>query len=75
VAVATPKHPFFGKQVKEVAITADFVPLYIEIDRQTIHGWDLLETRLSMGSVLYLTMPATALEQLWRVIPTQPVAY
>jgi Trk K+ transport system NAD-binding subunit len=67
----TAAHPFCGRQVKEAAMTADFVPLYLETDRQTIHGWDLLEVHLSAGDVLYLTMPATHLEQLWR---TQPIA-
>lgn len=67
----TPKHPFCGRRVKEIAIDADFVPLYIETNCQTIHGWDLLETCLSAGDVLYLTMPASGLDQLWRVAATQ----
>lgn len=50
---------------------ADFVPLYLETNCQTIHGWDLLNTCLSAGDVLYLTMPATGLEQLWRTAPPQ----
>src|ERR687886_1520935 len=62
----TPEHPFCGRRVREVAIDADFVPLYIETNRRTIHGWDLLETYLSAGEVLYLTMPACGLDQLWR---------
>jgi voltage-gated potassium channel Kch len=70
----TPEHPFCGRRVKEVAIDADFVPLYIETNCQTIHGWDLLETCLSAGDVLYLTMPASGLEQLWRVAPSQLIA-
>ena len=65
--LVTPKHPFCGRRVKEIAIDADFVPLYIETNCQTIHGWDLLETCLSAGDVLYLTMPASGLDQLWRV--------
>jgi Trk K+ transport system NAD-binding subunit len=64
--VITPNHPFCGKAVKEAAMTADFVPLYIETKYQTIHGWALLDTTLSIGDILYLTMPATHLEQLWR---------
>jgi hypothetical protein len=52
-------------------MTADFVPLYIETSCQTIHGWNLLEASLSAGDILYLTMPAAKLEQLWRVAPFQ----
>lgn len=62
----TPNHPFCGKAVKESAVKANFVPLYIERKNYTIHSWELLETRLAPEDVLYLTMPATALEQLWR---------
>lgn len=74
VAIATmitPNHPFCGKPVCEASMTADFVPLYIETACQTIHGWNLLEASLSAGDILYLTMPATKLEQLWRVAPFQ----
>jgi len=67
----TPNHPFCGKPVCEASMTADFVPLYIETACQTIHGWNLLEASLSAGDILYLTMPATKLEQLWRVAPFQ----
>jgi voltage-gated potassium channel Kch len=67
----TPEHPFCGRRVKEVAMTADFVPLYIETNCQTLHGWDVLETSLSAGDVLYLTIPASGLEQLWRASPSQ----
>ncbi|MBD2013456.1 NAD-binding protein [Microcoleus sp. FACHB-53] len=70
----TPKHPFCGRRVKEIAIDADFVPLYIETNCQTIHAWDLLETCLSAGDVLYLTMPASGLDQLWRVAASQLIA-
>ena len=70
----TPEHPFCGRRIQEVAIDADFVPLYIETNCQTIHGWDLLETCLSASDVLYLTMPASRLEQLWRVTPSQLIA-
>ena len=62
----TPGHPFCGQKVKAAAMTADFVPLYMETNSQTIHGWELLETCLGSGDVLYLTIPATKLEQLWR---------
>ena len=70
----TPGHPFCGRRVKDVAMDADFVPLYIETNCQTLHGWDVLETCLSAGDVLYLTMPASGLEQLWRVTPSQLIA-
>lgn len=70
----TPGHPFCGRRVKEAAMAADFVPLYIETNCQTLHGWDVLETCLSAGDVLYLTMPACGLEQLWRHAPSQLIA-
>ena len=70
----TPGHPFCGKRVKEAAMNADFVPLYIETKSQTIHGWDVLETALAPGDILYLTMPATRLEQLWRTTPSKLLA-
>lgn len=59
-------HPFCGQWVKDVARYADFVPLYVETNHQTLHGWDLLETNLSAGDILYLTIPANRLYQLWR---------
>ncbi|ELS33310.1 MULTISPECIES: NAD-binding protein [Pseudanabaena] len=74
VAIATmitPNHPFCGKPVREASTTADFVPLYIETASQTIHGWNLLESSLNAGDILYLTIPAAKLEQLWRVTPFQ----
>ncbi|NES20583.1 MAG: potassium channel protein [Symploca sp. SIO3E6] len=67
----TPRHPFCGRQVKEAAMSADFVPLYIETHGCMIHGWELLDSCLKTGDVLYLTVPATGLEQLWRINPTQ----
>ena len=70
----TSGHPLCGKSVKEAAMNADFVPLYLETRYQTIHGWDLLATCLSVGDVLYLTMPATGLEQLWRIDSSQLIA-
>jgi voltage-gated potassium channel Kch len=69
IAVATlitPNHPFCQKTVKETAMEADYVPLYIERDHHTVHSWNLLEVILLPGDVLYLTIPATKLEQLWR---------
>jgi voltage-gated potassium channel Kch len=64
--VITPIHPFCDEWVKDVAKSADFVPLYVEINHETVQGWDLLETILAPGDVLYLTMPANRLNQLWR---------
>ncbi|WP_206817776.1 TrkA family potassium uptake protein [Chroococcus sp. FPU101] len=69
VAVATlitPNHPFCDQTVKETAMEADYVPLYVERDLQTVHSWSLLDIILVPGDVLYLTIPATKLEQLWR---------
>lgn len=62
----TPNHPFCDKTVIEAAKDADFVPLYIESLGQQLHGWTLLEICLQPGDVLYLTMPAMKLNQLWR---------
>jgi voltage-gated potassium channel Kch len=62
----TPGHPFCGKTVKEAAMESNFVPLYIEQNNVTIHSWNLLEASLNSGTILYLTMPATNLDQLWR---------
>jgi voltage-gated potassium channel Kch len=62
----TPSHPFCGHLVKDIAMLADFVPLYLETNGQRIHGWDLLTIDLSEGDVLYLTMPANQLYKLWR---------
>lgn len=66
----TPAHPFCGQRVKEAAMNADFVPLYMESKSGTIHGWDLLESCLSVGDILYLTMPGNKLELLWHSTPS-----
>lgn len=76
VAIATfitPKHPFCGKIVKEAAMDTNFVPLYIERQQYLIHSWEILEARLKTGDVLYLTMPANRLEQLWRTSDSEIV--
>lgn len=65
----TPKHPFCTQTVQTAAIKADFVPLYLERRNKTLHGWQLLETCLQPQDILYLTMPASGLEQLWRIDP------
>ncbi|MDJ0679377.1 MAG: NAD-binding protein [Xenococcaceae cyanobacterium MO_167.B52] len=62
----TPRHPFCDRYMKEVAMEADFVPLYLERNGQIIRGWELLDIPLAPQDVLYLTIPATGLEQLWR---------
>ncbi|HLO48933.1 MAG TPA: NAD-binding protein [Kamptonema sp.] len=67
----TPGHPFCGQRIQDAAKSADFVPLYAETNCQTIHGWDLLNFYLSPGDILYLTMPANRLEQLWRAVSTE----
>ncbi|MGC1244952.1 MAG: NAD-binding protein, partial [Spirulinaceae cyanobacterium] len=69
----TPAHPFCNKTVQDAAMDADFVPLYLDSNSQTIHGWKLLEIVLQPGDILYLTMPATGLELLWRVDDSLPV--
>lgn len=69
----TPNHPFCEKIVKNIAKEADFVPLYISRGVHNIHGWNLLDTQLTSNDVLYLTMPATKLDQLWRVSPSSPL--
>lgn len=69
VAVATmitSQHPFCGLSLRAAAIAADFVPLYLETQNKTVHGWDLLDASLAEGDVLYLTLPAHQLDQLWR---------
>ncbi|MDX2239933.1 MAG: NAD-binding protein [Leptolyngbyaceae cyanobacterium bins.302] len=62
----TPSHPFCGRRVQDTAMASDFVPLYLETQTQTIHGWNLLEVCLSAGDILYMTMPANQLEELWQ---------
>jgi Trk K+ transport system NAD-binding subunit len=77
VAVATlitPKHPFCGKSIKQASIEADFVPLYLERKTFRIHSWELLEIGLQPGDVLYLTMPATQLELIWRSTVSEMVS-
>ena len=62
----TPNHSLCDRIVRDVAGEADFVPLYLERKNITLHSWHLLETRLQPHDVLYLTMPASGLERLWR---------
>lgn len=60
----TPNHPFLDRSVQEVAIDANFVPLYLQRKGKTIHSWDLLTAILEPADVLYLTIPATGLAKL-----------
>lgn len=69
----TPNHPFCGQMIKDAAMEADFVPLYLERQQYTIHSWNLLEIYLLPGDVLYLTMPATKLDHLWRTSSTEMI--
>ncbi|HEY9738794.1 MAG TPA: NAD(P)-binding protein, partial [Trichocoleus sp.] len=72
VAIATlitPNHPFCGKSVQTIARQANLVPLYLETEGRTLHGFALLNATLNSGDILYLTMPAHQLDQLWRRIP------
>jgi voltage-gated potassium channel Kch len=69
----TPSHPFCGQRLEDAARIADFAPLYVETKNQTIHGWDLLKIYLCAGDVLYLTMPANRLDQLWRTTANELV--
>ncbi|MGF1494487.1 MAG: potassium channel family protein, partial [Microcoleaceae cyanobacterium] len=79
VAIATlitPNHPFCNQRVQDASRKIDFVPLYVETQRRSrIHAWELLEFQLQSEDVLYLTLPAHRLEQLWQpIIHAQPVA-
>ena len=65
----TPHHPFFSQRVKDMAIVTDCVPLYLERPHSTLHGWSLLDARLRSGDVLYVTLPAHQLNQIWRSLP------
>lgn len=66
----TSGHPFCSRRVADIAQEADLVPLYIETHDDTLHGFQLLEHILSPQEVLYLTIPANKLEELWRGAPS-----
>ena len=73
VAIATlitPNHPFCGQSIRDIAKSTDLVPLYIESQGDALNGFDLLEADLDNGDVLYLTMPAHRLDQIWRTSST-----
>lgn len=67
----TPGHPFFDKRIADIAQEADLVPLYIQTPKGALHGFDLLSHTLNNQDVLYLTIPANKLEELWRTVPSQ----
>ncbi len=62
----TPAHPFCGRTVEDIAIEADLVPLYLDVQDRTVHGWDLLRALLHPGNVLHLTIPAKNIDRLWQ---------
>ncbi|MEO0407360.1 MAG: NAD-binding protein [Cyanobacteria bacterium P01_A01_bin.135] len=69
IAIATlitPHHPFCNQSVKTIAAHADIVPLYIKTPQRGIRGWELLDVILRDQDVLYLTLPAQQIDQLWR---------
>ncbi len=70
----TPNHPFCGKRVQDIARTVDFVPLYIEAHGEKIQSWELLSFILNPSDILYLTIPAHRLEQLWNPVPDECLA-
>ena len=77
IAIATtitPHHPFFSQRIKDMAIATNCVPLYLERPQSKLHGWSLLDSRLRSGDVLYLTLPAHQLNQIWRSLPFLPSA-
>jgi Trk K+ transport system NAD-binding subunit len=63
----TPAHPFCNAIVRDIAIVADLVPLYLETPYRTVHGWELLRAVLHQNDVLHLTIPAQNIERLWAV--------
>ena len=52
--------------MKNIATHADIVPLFIKTAQGGVNGWNLLETVLRDQDVLYLTLPAKRIDQLWR---------
>ena len=71
----TPRHPFCHQLIKEAAMQRDFVPLYLERNGHIIRGGELLETSLAPQDVLYLTIPATGLQHLWRNPPSEEFVF
>lgn len=66
----SPDHPLCGKSIAAISQAIDLVPLYIETPRGTIHGFALLRHVLQPHDVLYLTVPASQIEQIWRTDDT-----
>lgn len=69
----TPNHPFCNQEIKSMATQADFVPLYVIRGNNKIHGWDLLAIHLKENDILYLTIPANRLDELWRTDSVAPM--
>ena len=65
----TPTHAFCYRAVREIAIEADLVPLYLQRDRKSLHSWNLLNAVLEPSDVLHLTIPAKNIERLWCTQP------
>ncbi len=70
----TSEHPFCDRRVRDIAMKSDFVPLYAKRNGELVRGWDLFQLHLLAGDILYLTIPATRLEQLWRTAPPKAMA-
>lgn len=60
----SPDHPLCGKSIAAISQAIDLVPLYIKTSRGTIHGFALLRHVLQ-PHVLYLTVPASQIGQIW----------
>ncbi|AFZ47193.1 TrkA-N domain protein [Cyanobacterium stanieri PCC 7202] len=71
----TPNHPFCNQEIKSMATQADFVPLYVIRGNKKIHGWDLLAIHLKDNDILYLTIPANRLDELWRTDSVAPILF
>ncbi|MGL5081071.1 MAG: potassium channel family protein [Microcoleaceae cyanobacterium] len=75
VAIATlitPNHAFCNQRVQDAAKVVDFVPLYIETKyNQRVQSWALLDFQLQSGDILFLTLPARCLPQLWQPVATE----
>ncbi|NJK36943.1 MAG: potassium channel protein [Oscillatoriales cyanobacterium RM2_1_1] len=78
IAIATlitPNHPFCHQRIQDAARIVDFVPLYVETQQRRVHSWELLDFCLHSGDILFLTLPAQCLEQLWQpMAPEQAVS-
>ncbi len=71
----TSLHPFCGMSVGDAAQSGNFVPLYLETQGRTTHGWGLLHAHLAVGDMLYLSIPAKNLDRLLRIAPDRLMDY